>query len=256
MLASSDDRVRGIRFSRNFGKEAAIRAGLENAEGDAVAVIDCDLQHPPQALTEMIAKWRSGAEVVIGKKSSRGKETRIYGFFAGIFNSMMSGATGFDMSDASDFMLLDRKAVEAILEYGESGSFFRALAQFVGFRTAEVRYEVAARKNGQGKWTFRKLLKYALNNLASFTTLPLYFSTVCGAVSAAAGVLLLILGAAGVSLGPFTPAISVLITLAGLILLCTGIVGFYLSKIYEETKHRPRYHIASTVNERKEHNDR
>ena len=167
-----------------------------------------------------------------------------------------SRATGFDMSGASDFMLLDRKVVGAILEYGERGSFFRALAQFVGFRTAEVRYEVAARKNGKGTWTLKKLIKYAVSNLASFTTAPLLAGLFFGGICLLAGAVLLILRAAGIPLGSFSAAVSVMIIISGLVLICLGISGYYLSKIYDEIKHRPRYHIAAKVNERKDNNER
>ena len=254
--ASEKFGARGIRFSRNFGKEPAIRAGLEESAGDAVVVIDCDLQHPPEVIPKMISEWRNGAEAVIGKKSARGRESKGYGFLAHVFNSMMSRATGFDMSGASDFMLLDRKVVGAILEYGERGSFFRALAQFVGFRTAEVGYEVAARKNGKGTWTLKKLIKYAVSNLASFTTAPLLAGLFFGVICLLAGAVLLILRAAGIPLGSFSAAVSVMIIISGLVLVCLGISGYYLSKIYDEIKHRPRYHIAAKVNERKDNNER
>lgn len=251
----SCENVRGLRFSRNFGKEAAIRAGLENCAGECAVVMDCDLQHPPTAIPKMIEKWRAGAEVVEGKKSARGKEARSYGFLANIFNRMMSRATGFDMSDASDFMLLDRRAVDAVLSYGEQGSFFRAIAQFVGFESAEVRYEVAARERGTGKWTFKKLLVYALKNIASFTDIPLILSAFLGAAAMLIAAVLAVLKVFGISLESFTGGILTLVFLGGLILLCLGITGFYLARIYDEIKHRPRYIISAdtrkgTENER------
>ena len=250
--AAVNPEVRGIRFSRNFGKEAAIRAGLESARGDALAVIDCDLQHPPDVLKEMVQKWREGAGVVVGKKSYRGSESRGHGLFAKIFNGVMSKATGFDMSGASDFILLDRRAADAVLQYGEQGSFFRALAQFIGFDAAEVTYNVAARARGEGKWTFKKLFKYAVKNIASFTDIPLYFSLVCGISDLIAALVLLVLCIIGVPLGAFNAAVITLMILAGLILVSLGVAGFYLSRIYDEIKSRPRYHIcARTDDERK-----
>lgn len=248
--AAQDTHVRGLRFSRNFGKEAAIRAGLEHSAGEAVVVIDCDLQHPPSAIPEMIKKWRDGAQVVEGKKSSRGRETKSYGFLAKIFNRIMSKVTGFDMSDASDFMLLDRKAVDAVLSYGEKGSFFRSLAQFVGFDAAQVHYEVAARERGTGKWTFSKLLGYALDNIAAFSSVPLYLSLFVGLVSMAAAAVLFILTWCGVPLGSFSAGVITLIFIGGLILSAVGIAGFYLARIYEEIKRRPRYIISRDTKER------
>ena len=245
-----DPHVRGLRFSRNFGKEAAIRAGLEHAEGDAVVVIDCDLQHPPSAIIEMIKKWRGGAQVVEGKKSTRGKEKKSSGFLAKIFNDIMSKATGFDMSDASDFMLLDRKAVDAVLSYGEKGSFFRSLAQFVGFETDVVYYDVAARERGKGKFTFVKLMVYALENIAAFSSAPLLLSLFVGGFSVAVSAVLFILKLCGVPLGSFSGGVITLIFIEGLILSALGVVGYYLARIYEEIKARPRYLISHDTKER------
>lgn len=240
----SGENVRGIRFSRNFGKEAAIRAGLEAASGEAAVVIDCDLQHPPETINEMLKKWRGGAKVVAGKKSSRGKEAKSYGLSSKIFNALMSRSTGFDMTGASDFMLLDRQAIDAVLSYKEQGSFFRALAQFVGFSYAEVEYHVAAREHGSGKWTFKKLCAYAAKNIAAFSYLPLYLSVFAGAVASAAGLCLLVLTAAGLNLGSFGGGAAALILLCGLILCALGVIGFYLSRIYDEVKRRPKYIIS------------
>ena len=248
----SNERVRGVRFSRNFGKEAAIRAGLDAATGDAVVVIDCDLQHPPSAIPEMIEKWRSGAKVVEGKKSYRGKEANVHGLFAAIFNKMMSNATGCDMSDASDFILLDRTALNAVLSYNESGSFFRALAQFVGFEHEVVYYRVAAREKGEGKFTLKVLISYALKNIASFTAFPLYFSLVFGIFAVAVSAVLLILKLCGIALGSFSGAAISLIFLGGLILVSLGILGYYLSRIYDEIKRRPKYIISETTQEKRD----
>ena len=250
LSAADDPHVRGLRFSRNFGKEAAIRAGLEASCGDAAVVIDCDLQHPPEVIPEMMKKWRDGAQVVEGKKSARGREAKSYGFLASIFNAMMSKATGFDMTDASDFMLLDRKAVEAVLSYGEKGSFFRSLAQFVGFETETVYYKVSARERGQGKWTFSKLFVYALDNLAAFSSAPLYLGLLFGILSVAAGAVLFVLKWCGVPLGSFSAGVLTLMVLCGLILGTLGIIGFYLSRIYDEIKRRPKYIISCDTKER------
>ncbi len=250
ILAVSGEKIRGLRFSRNFGKEAAIRAGLDSALGDAVVVIDCDLQHPPEAIPEMLEKWRGGADVVEGKKSFRGREAKSYGFLANIFNSMMSRATGFDMSNASDFMLLDRKAVEAVRLYGEGGSFFRALAQFVGFNTETVEYEVSARERGKGKFTFGSLFSCAVKTIASFTDFPLYIGLFAGAGTCIAAAVLFVLKLFKVQLGSFDGAEIAIIFLGGLILCATGALGFYLSRIYEEVKKRPKYIIFGDTRDR------
>ncbi len=249
--ASADPHIRGLRFSRNFGKESAIRAGLEAASGDAAVVIDCDLQHPPQVIPEMIEKWKNGAKVVEGKKSARGSKGSSYSVFAAAFNSVMTRATGFDMSGASDFMLLDRDAVKAVLSYGENGSFFRALAQYVGFESDKVYYDVAERERGSGKWTFFKLVSYAVKNIASFTSAPLLLGLALGTPVIAAAVVLFILKWCKVPLGSFSAGVITLMLIGGLILVTLGVAGYYLSRIYDEIKRRPKYIISADTKERK-----
>src|SRR5699024_7813743 len=140
------------RFSRNFGKEAAIFAGLAQAGGDCVAVMDCDLQHPPEKVVEMYRLWQKGYQVVEGVKASRGKESPLHTSAARSFYSMISRATGVDMSRASDFKLLDRRAVDTLLAMREKNAFFRALSSWIGFSTAQVEFEVQPRLEGKSKW--------------------------------------------------------------------------------------------------------
>ena len=242
--------VRGVRFSRNFGKEAAIFAGLQHAKGDCVAVIDCDLQHPPEKLIEMYRLWEQGVEVVEGVKSDRGKESALHRLSAKLFYSLISRATKVDMSRASDFKLLDRKAVNVILTMREKRAFFRALSSWVGFRTAEVSYEVRERTAGESKWSTWSLMKYAVSNITAFTALPLHLVTVFGImtllVSLVMGVIALVQKFMGIALGGFTTVIILLLFLGSLIMLSLGIIGYYLGNIYEEIKDRPRYIVADT----------
>ena len=242
--------VRGVRFSRNFGKEAAIFAGLQHAKGDCVAVIDCDLQHPPEKLIEMYRLWEQGAEVIEGVKSDRGKENVLHRLSAKLFYSLISRATKVDMSRASDFKLLDRKAVNVILTMREKRAFFRALSSWVGFRTAEVSYEVRERTAGESKWSTWSLMKYAVSNITAFTALPLHLVTVFGIltllVSLVMGVIALVQKFMGIALGGFTTVIILLLFLGSLIMLSLGIIGYYLGNIYEEIKDRPRYIVADT----------
>ena len=163
-LSEKDARIKGIQFSRNFGKEAAIFAGLSEAKGDCVSVIDCDLQHPPKTLVEMYRLWEEGYEVVEGIKSSRGKESFFHKMFVGIFYGIMSSLMKIDMNATSDFKLLDRKAVDALLTLNESNTFFRALSFWVGFRSVQVEYDVAERTKGTSKWSFGSLVRYAITN--------------------------------------------------------------------------------------------
>ena len=242
--------VRGVHFSRNFGKEAAIFAGLHHAKGDCVAVIDCDLQHPPEKLVEMYRLWEQGVEVIEGVKSDRGTESALHRLSAKVFYSLISRATKVDMTRASDFKLLDRKAVNVILTMREKRAFFRALSSWVGFKTAEVSYEVRERTAGESKWSTWSLMKYAVSNITAFTALPLHLVTIFGVltllVSLVLGVIALVQKFMGIALGGFTTVIILLLFLGSLIMISLGIIGYYIGNIYEEIKDRPRYIVADT----------
>ncbi len=248
--AQEDFHVRGARFSRNFGKEAAIFAGLRESRGDCVACIDCDLQHPPEKLVEMYRLWEQGYEVIEGVKSDRGKESALHRAFTKLFYNIISRATKVDMTRASDFKLLDRKAVNVILTMREKRAFFRALSSWVGFRTTEVSYEVQERTAGESKWSTWSLMKYAVSNITSFTAMPLHLVTVFGmitlAVSVIMGIISLVQKFMGVALGGFTTVIILLLFIGSLIMISLGIIGYYVGNIYEEIKDRPRYIIAES----------
>ena len=177
-----DANVTGVLFSRNFGKEAAIFAGLAQACGDVVAVMDCDLQHPPQTLIEMYRLWQEGYEVIEGVKADRGKEGFLHKECAGFFYDIMSKATKVYMNDASDFKMMDRKAVDSILSMPERNMFFRATSSWVGYKTTSVEFEVQEREAGVSKWSPWSLVKYAFTNIVAFTTFPLQFVTITGAI--------------------------------------------------------------------------
>ena len=246
-LSEQDKRIRGLQFSRNFGKEAAIFAGLSAAKGDCVAVIDCDLQHPPKTLVEMYRLWEEGYEVIEGIKSSRGKEGLIHRMFVGIFYGIMSSLMKVDMNSTSDFKLLDRKAVNALLSLNESNTFFRALSFWVGFRATSVEYDVQERTKGKSKWSFSGLVKYAISNTTSFTTAPLKFVAVVGFImvifSIILGVQTLVNYFMHIAADGFTTVILLLLLIGGCIMVSLGIIGHYLGRIYEEVKGRPRYII-------------
>ena len=176
--ARQNSHVVGVHFSRNFGKEAAMFAGLEQARGDCCAVMDCDLQHPPEKLVEMYRLWEQGFEVVEGIKEDRGEETGFHRFAANSFYGIISRATGMDMSSSSDFKLLDRKVVDALNQMPERNVFFRALSFWVGFRRTTVSYRVQERTAGESKWSTRSLIKYAISNIGSFSSAPLHIITV------------------------------------------------------------------------------
>ena len=240
--------VRGVRFSRNFGKEAAIFAGLAQSQGDCTVVMDCDLQHPPEKVIEMYRLWQQGYQVVEGIKASRGKENPLHTFAARSFYSIISKATGIDMSRASDFKLLDRRAVDTLLAMREKNAFFRALSSWIGFRTTQVEFEVQPRLEGESKWSIRSLVRYALTNIAAFSTAPLQLVTLLGVVvfccSVVLGLWSLIQKVTGQALEGFTTVILLQLLIGSILMICLGIIGYYIAKIYEEIKDRPRYIVA------------
>ena len=256
--AEKNTHVTGIRFSRNFGKESAIFAGLANAEGDCIAVMDCDLQHPPETLVEMYHLWEQGYEVVEGVKRSRGKESVLHRASAGMFYKIMSKAVQIDMSRASDFKLMDRKAVEALLSMPERNAFFRALSSWVGYRTTSVEFDVQERTEGESKWSTWSLIKYAVRNIVGFSSAPLQMITVAGVLTLFFAIVLgiqsLVKYFCGHALEGFTTVILLLLIIGSLIMLSLGIIGIYIAKIYEEVKGRPRYFIARKISGKKKDN--
>ena len=249
-LAENDIRINGLHLSRNFGKEAAMFAGLEKATGDCVVIMDCDLQHPPETIVSMYRLWEQGFEVVEGKKENRGAESSSHRFAARSFYKMISRATGFDMMDASDFKLLDRKVVDALNALPEKKVFFRALSYWVGYKRIEVSYQVRERAEGKSKWTTWQLIKYAVSNAGSFSSLPLQIITVLGiimlAISVIFGVISLVQKIAGVAATGFTTVILLILFSSSLIMISLGIIGYYISRIFDELKGRPRYLISET----------
>ena len=249
------DTVRGVHFSRNFRKVAAIFAGLQAADGVIVAVIDCDLQHPPEKLVEMYRLWEQGVEVVEGVKTDRGEESLAHRVAAKTFYRLISEATHIDMTRASDFKLLDRKAVNVLLSMREKRAFFRALSSWIGFRTAEVPYEVRERAAGESKWSTWLLIKYALSNITAFTSLPLHLITGCGAASFLAALIVGIVSIVRLAMGRvvtgLTGAVILLLFLSGLIMVGLGIIGYYLGNIYMEIQDRPRFIVSETCGVRK-----
>ena len=240
--------MKGYEFSRNFGKEAAIFAGLSRAQGNCAVVIDCDLQHPPEMIPKMFKLWKEGYDVVEGVKSDRGDEGKLHKLFANTFYGVMSKLMKINMNDTSDYKLLDRKVVDVLLELTESNTFFRALSFWVGFKSVSISYEVQERTAGESKWSFFSLLKYAIMNTTSFTTAPLQIVTFLGIFSIAMAVIMgvqtLIRYFMGNAVEGFTTVILLVLMIGGFIMLSLGIIGHYLARIYDEVKGRPRYIIA------------
>lgn len=240
--------VVGVHFSRNFGKESAMFAGLEHALGDCCVVLDCDLQHPPEKIVEMYRLWQQGYEVVEGVKESRGEESALHGAAANLFYRIISRATGLDMANSSDFKLLDRKVVDVLNKMPERNVFFRALSYWVGYEKATVHYRVQARTVGESKWSTMSLIKYALKNITSFSSAPMQIVTILGCVmmlfAAVLGGIALVQKFIGQTLQGFTTVIIIQLFTGSIIMISLGIIGLYISKIYDECKGRPKYIVS------------
>ena len=241
-----------VNFSRNFGKEAAIFAGLKTARGDAVVLMDCDLQHPPETIVEMYNIWQNGdVDIVEGRKKSRGKEKGLYKAFSLFFYKLIGDSSGLDMRDASDFKLLDRSVVDSLNEMPERLTFFRAMSSWVGFKTEKVYFEVAERTEGESKWSVKALFRYAVNSITSFTSAPLYMIMGIGIItfiiSVILGIQTLVNKLLGQSAAGFSTVIILQLLTSSIIMFSLGIIGHYLAKIYEEIKKRPRFIIRSVI---------
>lgn len=249
-LSLEKENIVGLHFSRNFGKESAISAGLSAASGDCAVVIDCDLQHPPEKIIEMYRLWEQGYEIVEGIKRERGQEKKLHSIGAKLFYHIISSMAGFDMANSSDFKLLDRKVIDVLNKMPERG-FFRAISYWVGYNKITVEYDVAQRVDGESKWSTRGLIKYAFSNISSYSTAPMQTVTVLGLVmlviSVIFGVWALIDKISGRALEGMTTVIIITIFIGSMIMISLGIIGYYIARIYEEIKGRPKYIISSTV---------
>ncbi|MCC8192383.1 MAG: glycosyltransferase family 2 protein [Ruminococcus sp.] len=256
-LTRSMDNIVAINFSRNFGKESAIFAGLKEAKGDACVLMDCDLQHPPKTIVEMYNIWKNNPDIDIveAKKADRGKENPIYKCFSLLFYKLIRKASGLEMKDASDFKLLDRRVVDQLNEMPERLTFFRAMSNWVGYNTATVYFEVQERFDGESKWSVKSLIKYAINSITAFTSAPLQLVTIIGALmficAVVLGIQTLVMKFMGHSATGFTTIILLLLFIGSMIMISLGIIGHYLAKIYEEIKQRPRYIVRDRLSSKK-----
>ncbi len=244
--------VAGVRFSRNFGKEAAIIAGLESAGGRAVVVMDGDLQHPPELIPEMLRLWREeGVEVVEAVKSDRGREAAAYRTGSSLFYFIMNTLSGFDLANASDFKLLTRQAAEALLGMQERNPFFRGMTAWVGFKRARVPFEVKEREEGGTKWSFLRLLRLSLDAITGFSSLPLHAVTLLGlcflAFSVVLGINTLYMKFSGQAVSGFTTVILLQLIIGSMLMISLGIIGEYLARIFAEVKKRPRFLVSERV---------
>lgn len=264
-LADEVQNVSIIGLSRNFGKEAALCAALENATGDAVVVMDADLQHPPEYIPEMVRLWKEeGYDVVEGVKEDRGKESLGSKLAALLFYRTFARSTGIDIGIASDFKLLDRSVVEAWRRLPERNTFFRGLSAWVGFKRYAMPFKVAPRAGGETKWTFKGLAKLALNSLTAYSAAPLFavfwLGVLMGVAAVAMAVQTLIVYFTNNAETGFSTVILLQLFIGSGIMISLSVIGMYIAKIYDEVKGRPRYLIrvargsaleASAVNDPK-----
>lgn len=246
------DNVRAIKLSRNFGKEAALCAGLENAGGDAVITMDADLQHPPSLIPKMMNMWLDDKyEIVEGVKASRGRESIINKAGAALFYYFMLKFSGVNLKNTSDFKLMDRKVIDAWKRMREHDTFLRGMSAWLGFRSVKLSFSVADRTQGKSRWSFFKLSRLAINAITSFSSLPMHLVTVMGVIfligSIALGIQTLYQKLSGQALDGFTTIILLLLIIGSTLMLSLGIIGSYIARIFNEVKMRPRYLISMDV---------
>jgi dolichol-phosphate mannosyltransferase len=255
-LAATDPRVKGVRFSRNFGHQMAFAAGLDHAAGDAVVIMDADLQDPPELLPELVARWREGYEIVYAVRASRAGETFLKKFTAAAFYRTLRRITQVDIPvDTGDFRLMGRRAVDAFLRMPERHRFTRAMVSWMGFRQVGVRFQRPPRHAGETKYHLRRLLRLASDGLVSFSHLPLQIATWLGILVSALAVLGFMvaagLGLAGVWWRNWVPLFAGLFFLGGVQLWTIGLLGSYVGRIFDEVKRRPLYLVQETVGKMK-----
>ncbi len=256
-LKAKDERVKYISFSRNFGKEAAVFAGLSHASGDCCVMMDADLQDPPSLLPEMVKLSKEGYDIVATKRSTRKNEPPVRSFFARIFYTMINTMRSADLVDgARDYQLLKRKVVDAILSMGEYNRFSKGIFGWVGFQKKWIEYENIERVAGKTKWSFFTLFKYALEGIIAFSTAPLVWASLIGILFCfiAFAVLLVVVIKAlafGDPVNGWPSLVCLIMMVSGVQLFCLGIIGQYIAKTYLETKKRPIYIIGECDTEYK-----
>ncbi len=259
-LAAADGRIRYISFSRNFGKEAAMYAGLRHAKGDYVVIMDADLQDPPSLLPEMVkAIKEEGYDSVATRRVTRKGEPPIRSFFARMFYKLMNKISKTDIVDgARDFRMMNRKFVDAILSLSEYNRFSKGLFGWVGYRTKWLEFENVERVAGETKWSFWKLFKYSVEGIVAFSTAPLVLSSFVGIACCLLAFFFIIFIVVrklifGDPVDGWASTISIMLFTGGAQLLCIGILGEYMAKTYLETKKRPLYLIRETNEDKTEH---
>ncbi|MGE5628772.1 MAG: glycosyltransferase family 2 protein [Solirubrobacterales bacterium] len=253
-LCKKDDKITLVNFSRNFGHQAAISAGMDASNGKCVVVIDADLQDPPEVIIKMLEKWKAGYEVVHGKRTKRQGESAFKKLTAAAYYRLLRKITSVDIPvDTGDFRLIDRKVCNALTSLPEKNRYVRGLVSWVGYKQTFVEFSRQGRFAGETKYPLKKMIKLALDGLTSFSHAPLVISGYLGAVTSLIGFIMLIIsvinnvlnGSFNLSLGLF---LSINMIMFGLVFCCMGIMGEYIGRISDESKGRPLYIIESKIN--------
>jgi dolichol-phosphate mannosyltransferase len=259
-LAENDDRVKPVIFARNFGHQIAVTAGLDYSRGDAVVIIDADLQDPPEVILDLIEKWREGYEVVYAVRAEREGESWFKKTTASLFYRVIYRITDVNIPlDTGDFRLMDRKVVNIMNQMRERHRFLRGMSSWVGFKQTGVTYKRKARFAGETKYPFSKMLKLALNAITSFSYFPLQLATYIGFITAglsviAIPVVILLRLITGTTLEGQATTLIIVLFLGGVQLISLGIIGEYIGRIYDETKGRPLYIVSEAPEKPKEEN--
>jgi glycosyltransferase involved in cell wall biosynthesis len=250
---ATDPRIKAISFSRNFGKEIAIAAGLRYVRGDAAVIMDADLQHPPELIEEFVAKWRAGYQVVYGERLDRDADGALRRLLSRAFYRTFNALSKSDIPEgAGDFRLLDRRAIDAMNALNETSRFNKGLFSWIGFRSVGVPFVVPDRIHGPSRWNFRALVRFALDGLTSFSTLPLRVWSLLGlaiSLTAFAGALVFLVRTLvyGADVPGFPSLIISVMIFSGVQLISLGVLGEYLGRVYEEVKARPLFIVAEEI---------
>jgi glycosyltransferase involved in cell wall biosynthesis len=251
--SQAEPRIGAVAFSRNFGKEIAIAAGLDHARGEAVVIMDADLQHPPEMIETFVERWQEGYLMVYGQRTDRSDETRIKRGFAHLFYRMFSTFGEVDLPEgAGDFRLIDRKGVEVLRMMGEKARFSKGLYAWIGFKHIGVPFVVQDRKYGQSSWSFRRLFRFAFDGIASFSSVPLRVWTYLGTLISICSIVTAVYFAIrtmiyGTDLPGFPSLIVSVMFFSGIQLMSLGVIGEYIGRIFSEVKRRPLYVVSERI---------
>lgn len=251
-IAAQDLRVKALSFSRNFGHQTAVTCGMDAAKGDALIIIDVDLQDPPELIPEMVRRWEQGGEIIYGKRLKREGETLFKKLTAAAYYRLLAWMSAYPIPlDTGDFRLIDRKVADVFLQMREHNRFLRGMSAWMGFRSEPIEYERHERFAGSTKYTLKKMLRLAMDGITGFSDKPLTLPGILGigiCVTAGLGLIALIVCACTCGAAPWLWALDGVVLLQGLTLCCMGLQGMYFGRMYDELKGRPLYIVSEKIN--------